>query len=172
MRPFLTFMSVAFFLGCEPEPVVETPLPVPAAVLPAPVPVVIAAPAPDPLATALATAGIPVGQGPQLEGGVGPGVDGRMRVQRPATMGGLQNDEVYAVMRAHVRSLERCAGEATGELGVSIDVDAAGRVTEAEVTQGDPVVATCIARQVKSWRFRPVKGGTASAILPFTLLPH
>jgi hypothetical protein len=78
---------------------------------------------------------------------------------------------VDRVASDHTRELSKCDGgeELHGEITVKFAIDAAGKVTKAQVQTAikKPKVVACILRQVQGWQFP--KQGVLGALGTYTL---
>jgi TonB family protein len=91
------------------------------------------------------------------------------------------NASLLAVIQRYAAGIQYCYGNELkrdpslrGKLVVAITVDAAGRVTAADVIQdtvGSPALATCALSQIRDWRFPAIPRGVTTFQAPFVFTP-
>jgi hypothetical protein len=101
---------------------------------------------------------------------------------KPPSGEGLASEDVLADLRKNEPGARSCYDElarrkpkASGRALVEARVDALGQVAKVfyrELTLGDTAFKSCLAAQVKSWRFPKPRGGAATTVnLPFVFAP-
>ncbi|NVB37868.1 DUF2330 domain-containing protein [Pseudenhygromyxa sp. WMMC2535] len=93
----------------------------------------------------------------------------RVRPGKPEVSGGLAEDIVRRIVRAHINEVRACyndglsKGQAlAGTLGVDFEIDALGEVSKSELVRStlkDEDVGACVAKRIERWRFPKPKGG-------------
>jgi len=91
------------------------------------------------------------------------------------------NASLLAVIQRYAAGIQYCYGNELkrnpalrGKLVVAITVDAAGRVTAADVVQntvGSPALASCALSQIRDWRFPAIPHGVTTFQAPFVFTP-
>jgi TonB family protein len=80
----------------------------------------------------------------------------------------LSSATVAAVASDHARELAKCEGSAElhGDIAVSFQVDAAGKVVKSQLSSsvGNPKVAGCILKAVQAWTFPRPASGSAKGV--------
>ena len=83
-------------------------------------------------------------------------------------MAQMSNATVTAVASDHAKQLSKCEGsdELHGEVSVSFQIDANGKVVKSQVASSikNPKVAGCILRAVQSWQFPKPPAGAAKGL--------
>ncbi len=119
--------------------------------------------------------------------GTGAGFGGRgtrvptVRQAKAEVQGSLDKDIIRRIVRAHINEVRYCYNQALaknpnakGRVSVQFTIDAAGKITTAQIaesTMADAAVGVCIAKAVKSWTFPKPVGGLVTVTYPFVLEP-
>jgi Vault protein inter-alpha-trypsin domain len=130
------------------------------------------------------------GSGSGYGRGAGAGFGGRgqrvpmVRQAKAQVTGSLDKDIIRRIVRAHINEVRHCYNQGLasdpnlkGRVLVAFTIDATGTVVSAVVDESDttlrnPLVAACIAKATKRWRFpKPAGGGVVQVKYPFILEP-
>jgi predicted Zn finger-like uncharacterized protein len=97
----------------------------------------------------------------------------------PNLPAGLTQAAVFEVISANSRAMSLCLAESvrkgeklTGKMEIELTIEATGRVTEANISSSalrSTVMAACVLRRVKGWRFPRFAGEPVTVVYPYIL---
>lgn len=126
------------------------------------------------------------GGGPVATGTKAPevAVKGNVEVKKPSEAFGtgvLDPNEIASVVKRRTGAVKACYerqlkrnNKLAGAVKVQFTIEQSGRVERASVTEnstGDAELGTCIANQIRTWRFRQPDGGSITVAYPFVFAP-
>jgi TonB family protein len=98
-----------------------------------------------------------------------------VEVNAPTIRGALDRAALQRVVDSHANEVERCYGDASGNVSVQFTVGASGQVVAAVVEQSalaDSTVGSCLSDAIRRWEFPPVPGGGIAIVsYPFERAP-
>jgi TonB family protein len=105
----------------------------------------------------------------------------RLRNDEMVGTGVLDSNSVSKVVKRRSRAIKNCYekrlklnNKLKGKVKVRFTIEQSGRARKVSVvsnTTGDSVVGTCIANQIKRWRFPKPDGGSVTVAFPFVFTP-
>ncbi|HLT38177.1 MAG TPA: TonB family protein [Enhygromyxa sp.] len=105
-----------------------------------------------------------------------------VRTAKAQVMGSIDKDIIRRIVRAHVNEVRSCYNKSlvsdpnvSGRVAIQFVIGDDGKVVSAAVQTndtGDEALGTCVARQVKKWKFPSVPGGgNVTVTYPFVFSP-